>query len=72
MDVAVNKEEKKKGYDSYELESAVRTLLEAEEIKADRKLMEAIQPLLTKKTKAIKSIADLRSIAKEKRGEEEA
>ena len=53
------KEEKIDGYEKYELESAVRTLKEAEVIKADAKMMKALQPFLKKEIEAIKSIADL-------------
>lgn len=58
------KDEKKKGYDKYELESAVRDLERAEEIKADPKLMDALQPFLKKK---MKSIQGLRALSKEKK-----
>lgn len=58
--------EKKDGYEDHELEYKARTLLEAEEIKADAKLMAALQPYLEKKAKAITSIADLRKVASKK------
>lgn len=51
-------------YDKYECENAVRTLHEAEEIKQNAALMKAIEPMLEKKSKAIKSLDDLRSVAK--------
>jgi hypothetical protein len=44
----------------YEIESAVSTLQRAEEIKADKKLMKALQPFLKKK---VKSIEDLRKLS---------
>ena len=47
------------GYDKYELESAVRTLKEAETIKADPKLMEAIQPYLKKELKGLDRLKSL-------------
>lgn len=56
--------EEKKGYDEWELECKARTLMEAEEIKADKELMTALQPYLEKKAKAITSIAQLREKAK--------
>lgn len=63
----VNPEEKKEGeYDKYELENACRTLQEAEEIRADEKLMAALKPMLEKKAKAINSIAQLRDVANKK------
>lgn len=63
----INTEEKKKeGYDEWELECKARTLLEAEEIKQDSKLMEALKPYLEKKAKAISSIAELKEVARKK------
>lgn len=58
-----------KKFEKYELENAVRTLHEAEEIKQDAELMKAIQPMLDKKSKAIRSLDDLRAVAKEKASE---
>lgn len=55
-------------YEKYELEEAVRVLTQAAEIQHDAKLMKAIQPLLEKKSKAVKSLDDLRAVAKEKLG----
>lgn len=63
--------EKVKGYDKYELESCLRTLEEAEAIKADKKKMAALQPLLKKKVKVIKSLADLKALALEMDDDEE-
>ncbi len=51
---------KKNGYDEWEIDDAVRTLVRAEEIKQDPKLMKACSSALTKKLKAVKSIADLK------------
>lgn len=45
----------------YEIDDAMRTLLKAEEIKQDDKLMKAVQGRLGKQQKAIRSIADLRA-----------
>ncbi len=64
------KETKDKEYDEWKLRDACDTLLRAEEIKADPKLMKALQPYLDKKVKAYKSVADIRAVAKRKaRGE---
>lgn len=77
MEVKINatpvdaKEEKKYGkYDEWEINSAVRTIMEAEEIKNDPEKMKYVKPLLQEKAqsmqKAINSIQDLRDIAKSK------
>lgn len=58
--------EEGKSYDKYELECKLRTLLDAEEIKADKELMAQLKPLMEKKVKAIKSLAELRQVAKSK------
>lgn len=55
-----------KEFEKYELENAVDTLHKAEEIKQNPALMKAIGPLLDKKSKAVKSLDDLRAVAKEK------
>lgn len=62
----VEKEEAKEEYDEWELRCKADKLLEAEEIKADSKLMAALRPYLEKKAKAIRSIADLREVAAKK------
>lgn len=59
------KEEKEYGdYDKYEIESAARTLKEAEEIKADKEKMKYVKMCMEKQVKAVnkayKSIADMR------------
>lgn len=59
-------EDSPKAYDKYELECKLRTLMEAEEIKADKELMAQLKPLMEKKVKAIKSLAELRQVAKSK------
>lgn len=64
--VGDDKDEKKKEYDKYELEDAVRTLERAAEIRADAKLMKALGPFLDKKIKAIKSLDELRGVARGK------
>jgi len=56
-------------YEEYELEECAKTLLDAEKIKADPKKMAALKPHLQKLAKAtegIKSLADLREVAKKK------
>lgn len=55
-------EEAAEGYDDWELDDACRTLAKAEEIKADAALMAAIKPLLEKKAKAYKSLAQLKQM----------
>ena len=62
-------EEKEYGkFDKWEIESAVRTICEAEEIKADPEKMKYVKPLLEKKVAGMKtvisSIAGLREKAK--------
>jgi hypothetical protein len=77
MEVKINatpvdaKEEKKYGkYDEWEINCAVRTIIEAEEIKADAEKMKYVMPLLKEKAegmkKAISSLQDLRDLAKSK------
>lgn len=56
-------------YDDYDLECKAKTLLEAEKIKADPKLMAALKPHLAQLAKAgegIKSLADLKEVAAKK------
>jgi hypothetical protein len=48
-----------KEIDTYRIDSAIRTLEEAEEIKLNKKLMAAIRPKLQRRSDAIKSVADL-------------
>lgn len=65
-----SKEEKKEygKYDKWEIESAARTLVEAEEIRADKEKMKYVAMCMKKKhvaeKKAIESIADLRALSK--------
>lgn len=65
-----SKEQKKEygKYDKWEIESAARTLVEAEEIKADKEKMKYVAMCMKKKhaaeKKAISSIADLRELSK--------
>lgn len=63
------KSEKKYGkFDEWEINCAVRTIIEAEEIKADAEKMKYVAPLLKEKVqgmkRAISSIDDLRALAK--------
>jgi hypothetical protein len=58
--------EKKDKYDEWEIRNAVDTLIRAEEIKANKKLVALAQKELDKRKKAINSIDDLRAIAKDK------
>lgn len=59
------KSEKKDGFEKYEIEDAVRTLIRAEEIKQDAKLMAACSESLSKQKKAIDSVAGLKAKAAE-------
>jgi hypothetical protein len=57
-------------FEKWEIESAVRTLLEAEEIKADPEKMKYVKMCMEEKygavKKAINSLSDLKAVAKEK------
>lgn len=69
------KEEKEYGeYDKYEIESAARTLKEAEEIKADAKKMKYVKKCMEKQMKAVnkayKSIDDMRADYKKMNSED--
>lgn len=70
-------DDKKEGYDKYELESACDTLLKAEMIKQDAKMMAALKPYLDKKAKAtsaltkIDSLDKLKAVKKQKEEEPE-
>lgn len=68
--VPANKVANDGDYDEYELKEACETLAKAEEIKANPKLMKALQPLLEKKQKAYASLSDLREMAGKKRMDE--
>jgi hypothetical protein len=62
-------EDKKEGYEKYELENACDTLLRAEMIKQDSKMMAALKPYLEDKAKAmakITSIEDIKMASKKK------
>jgi len=68
--VPANKVANDGDYDEYELKEACETLAKAEEIKANPKMMKALQPMLEKKAKAYMSLSDLRDLAGQKKMEE--
>ena len=57
-------EKKGKAPEKWEIEGWADTLIRANEIKADKKKMDLVRPFLSKKLKAIRSIADLEERAK--------
>lgn len=62
--------EKKGPPDKYEIESAADTLLRAEQIKADKKLMPHVHKHLQEKKKAvIRSLEDLKKVSHDRRME---
>lgn len=74
--VSPKKSKKKYGkYEDYEIESAARTLEEAEEIKADEEKLKYVQKCmkekLSAKKKAYKSISDMREDYKKMPSEDE-
>ena len=74
-EVAELKEKKDKGPDKWEIENWVRTLTEAEEIKADADKMKLVGPMIAKKSKAfdkIRSLADLKEKASKMIAKEES
>lgn len=56
-------EKKSKTPDKYEIDNAMRTLLDAEEIKQNPHMMKHVSKHIKKKKKAIESIDDLRKKA---------
>lgn len=69
--VKSEEKEKKYGkYDDWEIESAARTIIEAEEIKRDKEKMKAVGQCLKEKgeaySSAITSLDDLRKLANKK------
>jgi hypothetical protein len=64
MEIEVSEE--KEGPSQYELKDMVETLQKAAEIQSDSKLMDLLQPMLDKKVKAVRSLADLRKLARGK------
>lgn len=69
--VPADKVAKDADFDEYELKEACETLAKAEEIKANDRLMRALQPMLEKKQKAYASLSDLRGLYYKKKKEEE-
>ena len=64
------KEKKKYGkFEEYEIKDCARTIVKAEEIKADKEKMKYVKMCLEEKakaaTKAVKSIQDIRDAAKD-------
>jgi hypothetical protein len=57
-------------YGEWAVKSAAETLVRAEEIKKDEKLMALVKGELEKSAKAIKSIKELRNVAAKMRAEE--
>jgi hypothetical protein len=68
---AAPKAEKAKKIEEYEIDDAVRTLLQAEEIKQKPELMKLVSKKLQAKKKAINSLADLQKINAKMPGEDE-
>ena len=65
MAESVNKEPEKKKYgkyDDWEIESAVRTIIEAERIKLDTDKMKYVLPLLEEQKKALEKAASAADI----------
>jgi hypothetical protein len=63
---------KEDGPEKWEIESWVRTIMEADEIKHDPEKWAAVRPHLEKKAKAaVKTMAELRDRQKEAEGEED-
>lgn len=60
MSVEVKAEKEKNEYgkfDRWEIESAVRTIIEAEQIKLDKEKMKYVLPMLEKQKKALDKVA---------------
>ena len=51
----------KEGFDKFEVQQALDTLMKAEEIKADKALMAEVEKERSKKEQAIRSIKDLKA-----------
>lgn len=65
------KDKKEASPDKWEIDCWVRTLTEAEEIKADAEKMKHVLPRLKKQVKVIESLEELRKKASEMAGESE-
>lgn len=59
INVSQEEEQEKPKYDEWEIKNAVRTLIEAEQIKGNQELMALVAPELEKQAKAAKSAADI-------------
>lgn len=59
INVSQEEEQEKPKYDEWEIKDAVRTLVEAEKIKGNKKLMALVAPELEKQAKAVKSAAEI-------------
>lgn len=71
IEIKAEKQNEKEGkYEEYEIKCWAEKLLEAEEIKNDPEKMALVKPYLDNKVKAIRSIADLKAVAKKKISEE--
>ena len=58
LNIEAKKVEKPK-YDEWEVKNAVRTLIEAEEIKTNAELMSLVAPELEKQAKAVSNAAEI-------------
>ena len=63
-----SKRNKSKGIEEWEARDALRTIVRAEEIKQNKKLMQAVKPLLEEEQKAMLSAAEI-LYGKNKQGE---
>lgn len=68
LKIDIENEGEKPKYSEWEIESAVRTIIEAEKIKQDAELMALVKPELDKQIKATSSAADI-LYGKETKGE---
>ena len=65
-DDEMENETEKEAPESWEIQCWADTLIKAAEIKSDAEKMKLVQPYLDKKATAIRSISDLRDVAKKK------
>ncbi len=59
LKINVSQEPEKPKFDEWEIKNAVRTLIEAEEIKSNAELMAFVAPELEKQARAAKSAAEI-------------
>ena len=72
MMIEIEKGKKEKGgFDEFEVKDALHTLMRAEKIQKDAKLMAAVQKYAKQEKAAISSIADLKAKASEVAAEED-